>query len=203
VRNLVVDLTDPRTVVWGNDPLILFHGTVVDSAASVIRRVRLPTGTRAGGWDFGRGVYFHISREAAEEWADSRADQRGQQPQVVEIAVDRAQFGALRSIVFLSAPSAYDPNDLSENMSIFAGRGQTPVLDADLRGRRPRRTPTTSRWGRLCFSDIRHIASHIEPYVERAAAPGVRVRQRRLQICCKTEAAIALLNGSSRRLVGS
>jgi hypothetical protein len=196
----VVDLTDPRTVVWRNDPLILFHGTVVDSAASVIRRVRLPTGTRAGGWDFGRGVYLHISREAAEEWADSRADQRGQQPQVVEIAVDRAQFGALRSVVFLDAPSTYDPNDPFWQYVNFC-RSRT---DAGA-GRRSQRTPSEADPYDIAMGPVVFLGHppHREPYIERAAAPGVRARQRRFQICFKTEAAIALLNGSSRSLVGS
>ena len=138
----MVDLTDPQTVTWRNQPLRVFHGTDVDSAASMITRVRLPTGqTRAGGWDFGRGVYFHVSRGAAEEWAVNRADQRDSDPQVVEITVDRARFGALRSIVFLDAPSSCDLNDLFWQYVNFcrsrtdaarsAGRSQGNSLEAD------------------------------------------------------------------------
>jgi hypothetical protein len=192
----VVDLTDPQTVTWRNDPLILFHGTVVDSAASVIRKVRLPTTqTRAGGWDFGRGVYFHISREAAEEWADSRADQRGQRPQVVEIAVDRGQFGVLRSIVFLDAPSACDLNDPFWQYVNFC-RSRTDARQ----GRRSQGTPSEANPYDIAMGPVVFLGHppHREPYIERAAAPGVRARRRRFQICFKTEAAIALLNGSPR-----
>lgn len=196
----MVDLTDPQTVTCRNEPLILFHGTVADSAVSVITRVRLPTGTRAGGWDFGRGVYFHISREAAEEWAESRAVRRGQEPQVVEISVDRARFGALRSIVFLDAPSACDLNDpfwqyvnfcRSRTHTRSGDRSQVPPSDAD---------PYDIAIGPVVFLGRE---ANREPYIERAAAPGERARWRRFQICFKTEAVITLLNESPRRLVGS
>lgn len=196
----MVDLTDSQTVRWRNPPLRIFHGTDVDRAASVVKEVRLPSATRAGGWDFGRGVYFHISREAAEEWAISRADQRDSDPQVVEIAVASARFGALRSIVFLDAPSTCDLNDpfwqyvnfcRSRTHARSGRRSQSTLPEAD---------PYDIAIGPIVFLGPERDR---EPYIERAAAPGVRARRKRFQICFKTEAAIALLNDSPRGLVGS
>lgn len=152
----MVDLTDPSTVTWTNGPLVLFHGTGADSARSMIRNVRLPTTPRAGGWDFGRGVYFHIYKPAAELWARCVRG-TGKLPQVVEITIDRTQFGALRCLVFLDASITCDLSDPFWQYVNF--------VDQEARSRQ---TPMISSWGRSYISGVLQIVRHT--YREHAKA---------------------------------
>src|SRR5215469_14845139 len=80
----VVDLTDPSGASWANPQVVLYHATDADAASDILRHVHLPQSpVRAGGWDFGRGFYMSVSREAAHEWALQLASRRGADPAVV------------------------------------------------------------------------------------------------------------------------
>lgn len=180
----MVDLTDPSTVTWTNGPLVLFHGTGADSARSMIRNVRLPTTPRAGGWDFGRGVYFHIYKPAAELWARCVRG-TGKLPQVVEITIDRTQFGALRCLVFLDASITCDLSDPFWQYVNFCRSGSQIAAD-----------PYDIVMGPIVYLGG---PSNREAYIQRARQGRAPPRQRRYQICFKTGDAIDLLNRSSRR----
>jgi hypothetical protein len=194
----VVDLTDLGTVTWANQALRLFHGTDANAATSIIKNVDLPRNpTRVGGWDFGRGVYFHISQQPAEEWAQRRTSGKPKKPQVVEITVDRARFGALRSLVFLDAPSICDLRDPFWQYVNFCRSGT--------------RAGAGPRSGAQIVADPYDIAMgplvHLghppdqEPYIELTPTPETPGVPRIYQICFKTTAAVTLLNHSTRQRV--
>ena len=108
----VVDLTDPSGVSWGNPEVVLYHATDADAAADILKHVRLPGNPiRAGGWDFGRGFYMSVSREAAQDWALQLAARRSADPAIVRISIGRVRLGRLASIVFPDAMRLYSPND--------------------------------------------------------------------------------------------
>ena len=184
----MVDLTDPHTVTWRNPPLRVFHGTDIDSANAMIKVVRLPAPTRAGGWDFGQGVYFSASRDAAEEWAASRAVRRRSDAQVVEILVSRSGFGALRSIAFLDPPRVCDPtNPFWQYVNFCRSRTDSG---------RPEPSPSDADPYDIAIGPVVFGLEQSAPYIES------RTRPRAFQICFKTKAAVDLLNDSRRQPVG-
>jgi hypothetical protein len=187
----MVALTDPHTVTWRNPPppLRIFHGTDADNAALVIKGVTLPGPLRRGGWDFGRGVYFHPSRNGAEDFAFEIADRRASNPQVVEIALNRARLDALKSLIFLDAPTTCDLRDPFWQYVNFC-RFRTDSFQGPA-------TPSDADPYDIAIGPIVYGPLESQPYIES------QVRRRRFQICFKTEAAIKLLNDSVRRLVGS
>jgi hypothetical protein len=191
----VVDFADPSGSSWANPEVALFHGTDADAAADILENVRLPNSPiRAGGWDFGRGFYMSISREAAHDWATQLALRRGADPAIVEISVDRIDLGKLTSVVFPDAARVYSPIDPFWQYVHFC-RSRTT---RDPRGRGKgeddsRLDPYDIAMGPTVFLPRE---AHREPYMEGPARPRI------IQVGFKTDAAVALLNASPRRLIG-
>jgi hypothetical protein len=190
-----VDLTDPSGASWANPQVVLYHGTDADAASDIRKQVHLPENSvRAGGWDFGRGFYMSVTSEAAQDWALQRAGRRGADPVIVEILVDRVSLSKLAFIVFPDPAPLYSPLDPFWQYVHFCRSRTSSEPRAGRSGEdRSALDPYDIAMGPTAFlpRDPRR-----PPYIEGTSRP------RLIQVCFKTDSAIALLNASPRTLIG-
>ena len=85
---------------WVNQPLLLFHGTSLTDAESIMSAVDLTRSRGIG--DFGKGFYATTDRRQAQEFAEIVTERRRlASPTVVSIKVDRNQLSNLRALAFV------------------------------------------------------------------------------------------------------
>jgi hypothetical protein len=95
------------TTLWANEPIRLFHGTLLRHAAAIVRGIDLDACSRFT--DFGRGFYTTTSERQARDWArvqsiratDARRSASIDPPTVVSFTLPRATLAELLSVYFV------------------------------------------------------------------------------------------------------
>lgn len=100
-----MDLLDHPPPIWTNQELVLFHGTSLNAASSIVNSGIDLTHCRPGG-DFGRGFYATTLERQARQWARKKQRQRSilrpeEQAAVVEIRIPRNQLALLDFLAFV------------------------------------------------------------------------------------------------------
>ena len=87
---------------WNIPRITLFHGTVRDYGAAIIRD-GIDVFKGQPNVDFGTGFYTTTWLEQAQEWAEKRATDDGSHgpPAIVQMEIDRRQLCNLRSMAFV------------------------------------------------------------------------------------------------------
>jgi Protein of unknown function (DUF3990) len=98
--------TKRRYPVWDNAKKEFYHGTTKRHADAILRDGIDPSRGEPN-TDFGRGFYTTTNRAQAEEWAESKASDSGDEPVVLKVTIDRAALAKLRHLVFTRPTSDY------------------------------------------------------------------------------------------------
>jgi len=94
--------------VWQNDPIRLYHGTVLVRANSIVTNgIDISRGSALT--DFGRGFYATTDEENARAWSRRKANKLREKATVIRLTLSRLSLSKLESIVFIrSSISASD-----------------------------------------------------------------------------------------------
>lgn len=86
---------------WGNQDIVLYHGTIESYAAAIVAKVQVGLGRP--NTDFGPGFYTTTKREQAQTWAAQIAATKpaGAAAAVIEIAVSRNALAGLEVLGFV------------------------------------------------------------------------------------------------------
>jgi hypothetical protein len=100
-----MELLDHPPPPWTNQELVLFHGTTLNAASSIVDSGVDLTRSRPGG-DFGRGFYTTTLERQARQWARKKQRQRSilrpeEQAAVVELSIWRNEFAVLEFLAFV------------------------------------------------------------------------------------------------------
>jgi hypothetical protein len=95
-----------RYPAWENPPVSFYHGTTKRHAEAILRDGIDPSKGEPN-TDFGRGFYTTTNRAQAEEWAESKASETGDEPYVLKITVPRLELARLRDLVFIRPTEDY------------------------------------------------------------------------------------------------
>lgn len=89
----------PGIPAWTDQDLVLYHGTVDVSAASIMKKVKVKRNTRL--MDFGYGFYTTTNQQQAEDWANGlEADGLGTAA-VIQFTVPRDDLAKLDCLFFV------------------------------------------------------------------------------------------------------
>jgi Protein of unknown function (DUF3990) len=146
-------------VVWNNQDIVLYHGTV-DSFASVIETGRILVRRGRTHTDFGPGFYTTTSLRQAHTWAaDIAARKVGAKPAVIQVTIGREHLAQLETLTFVRGD--FDADD-------FWSLGHHCRKGATDHGRaRPKKYydlvcgPVASFWNqRMTITDADQISFH-------------------------------------------
>jgi len=86
---------------WDNSPIVLFHGTLLSSVASIVSNVDITRGE--ADTDFGRGFYTSTLLSQAIDWAERKAITAPilEEPAVVRLKVNRLALSRLTHLGFV------------------------------------------------------------------------------------------------------
>jgi hypothetical protein len=87
-------------MAWTNPALILYHGTVLNSAQGIVAS-GIDRRTFRPGTDFGPGFYATTNLAQAREWAARKARKLGGVPAVIRFFVNRDAAASLQAVWFV------------------------------------------------------------------------------------------------------
>jgi hypothetical protein len=122
----------PGILIWSDQDIVLYHGTLDIPVASIVRGVDLNKCKYLR--DFGRGFYTTTKRTQAERWANDLAAQTaGAAPAVVAFTVERNNLAPLETLFFVRGTAAaidfWSFVQFCRSSATDHGRAHTPWYD--------------------------------------------------------------------------
>jgi hypothetical protein len=96
-----IGLRMPETPLWTNQPLQLYHGTLLTHANAILSSQGVDVSRSRPDCDFGRGFYCTTRRDQAERWARRKTKLKGGIAAVLEFVVSRDSIAELSVLTFV------------------------------------------------------------------------------------------------------